>query len=374
MRKNILNILCLVGVCTQLHAQSFSADFKKTEVKKAMKSVADWQIANFSKVPYTPNNWINAILYIGMFDWGKLAMESDKDESYLKFLSKIGGRTGWQPEKRMYHADDICVCQMYIDMYRFYNKQHPNMLHPTIARTDWVMAHPSKNSMQLNYRDGRTLERWTWCDALFMAPPVYARLYRLTGEKKYIRFMNEQFRDCYDYLYSKEDKLFFRDGNYFDRKEPNGEKMFWARGNGWVLGGLCQILDELPAKDKSRKFYETLFKEMCGRIVKLQQADGYWRASLLDASSYPSPETSGTAFYVYAFAYGINHGLLSKEEFLPALRKGWNALIQAIDEDGKLGYVQPVGEAPKQVTREMTELYGAGAFLMGGCEVYQMAE
>ena len=150
--------------------------------------------------------------------------------------------------------------------------------------------------------------------------------------------------------------------------------MFWARGNGWVLGGLCQILDELPAKDKNRKFYETLFKEMCGRIVKLQQADGYWRASLLDASSYPSPETSGTAFYVYAFAYGINHGLLAKEEFLPALRKGWNALIQAIDEDGKLGYVQPVGEAPKQVTREMTELYGAGAFLMGGCEIYQMAE
>ena len=132
----------------------------------------------------------------------------------------------------------------------------------------------------------------------------------------------------------------------------------------------------LPAghKDKNRKFYEELFKEMCSKIVQLQQADGYWRASLLDASSYPSPETSGTAFYVYAFAYGINHGLLPKEEYLPALQKGWKALVNAVDQDGKLGYVQPIGEAPKKVTREMTELYGPGAFLMGGCEIYKMSE
>ncbi len=374
MKKLIANFICIVCICTNLNAQNFSSGFRKTEVKKVMKSVADWQIANFSKVPYSPNNWVNAIMYIGMFDWGKMAMELDKDESYLKFLNKTGGKTGWQPEKRMYHADDICVSQMYIDMYRFYNKKNPNMINPTIARTDWVIAHPSVNPMQLNYRDGRTLERWTWCDALFMAPPVYARLYNMTGDKKYIRFMNQQFKDCYNYLYSQEDKLFFRDGNYFTRKEPNGEKMFWARGNGWVLGGLCKILNELPAKDKNRKFYEELFKEMCSKIVQLQQADGYWRASLLDASSYPSPETSGTAFYVYAFAYGINHGLLPKEEYLPALQKGWKALVNAVDQDGKLGYVQPIGEAPKKVTREMTELYGSGAFLMGGCEIYKMSE
>ena len=374
MRKLFYSLICMVFVCSSLTASAFSPDFEKTEVKKVMKNVADWQIANFSKVPYSPGNWVNAIMYIGMFDWGKLAFEQDKNESYLKFLSKIGNRTGWQPEKRMYHADDICVSQMYIDLYRFYGKKNPNMINPTIARTDWVMAHPSQNSMDLNYRDGRTLERWTWCDALFMAPPVYARLYNMTGDKEYIRFMNQQYKDCYDHLFDKEEHLFFRDANYIERKEPNGEKMFWARGNGWVLGGLCQILDELPAKDKNRKFYEELFKELCGTVVKLQQPDGYWRASLLDAESYPSPETSGTAFYVYAFAYGINHGLLSKEEYMPALQKGWKALVDAVDPDGRLGYVQPIGEAPKKVTREMTELYGPGAFLMAGCEIYKMSK
>lgn len=374
MRKLICGLLGIVCICGSLQAGTFSPDFKKAEVKKVMQSVADWQVANFPKVTYSNGNWVNAIMYIGMFDWGEMVWKQDKNGTYLDFLKKIGNRTGWQPEKRMYHADDICVSQMYIDLYRFYEQKNPNMLNPTIARADWVVAHPSMNPMKLDYRDGKTLERWTWCDALFMAPPVYARLYNLTGDKKYIRFMNEQFKDCYDYLYSKEDKLFFRDANYFDRKEPNGKPMFWARGNGWVIGGLCEILKELPAGDKNRKFYEDLFKELCGSIVKLQQPDGYWRASLLDADSYPSPETSGTAFYVYAFAYGINEGLLSKEEYMPALQKGWNALVDAIDPDGKMGYVQPIGEAPKKVTREMTELYGPGAFLMAGNEIYKMAE
>jgi rhamnogalacturonyl hydrolase YesR len=105
----------------------------------------------------------------------------------------------------------------------------------------------------------------------------------------------------------------------------------------------------------------------------LQQEDGYWRASLLDPTSYPSPETSATGFMVYALAYGVNEGLLSQELFLPAIRAGWTALMRAVEEDGRLGYVQPVGADPRCVTREMTEVYGVGAFLMAGREVYRLA-
>ena len=154
---------------------------------------------------------------------------------------------------------------------------------------------------------------------------------------------------------------------------PNGRKVFWGRGNGWVLGGLAEILKELPAKDKNRKFYEELFVKLCTRVAKLQNADGFWHASLLDPASYPSPETSCTTFIVYALAYGINEGLLDKDTFLPILVKGWNAQVSAVDADGKLGYVQPIGADPKKVTRNMTEVYGVGAFLMGGCEIYKMA-
>ena len=63
-----------------------------------------------------------------------------------------------------------------------------------------------------------------------------------------------------------------------------------------------------------------------------------------------------------------------KDTFLPGLVKGWNAQVSAVDADGKLGYVQPIGADPKKVTRDMTEVYGVGAFLMGGCEIYKMAK
>ena len=181
-----------------------------------------------------------------------------------------------------------------------------------------------------------------------------------------------------DYLYTfvvlfdKEEKLFYRDHRYFNQKEANGTKVFWGRGNGWVLGGLCEILQTLPRNNMHRQFYQDLFITLSDRIIQLQGKDGYWHASLLDPDSYPSPETSATGFIVYALAYGVNEGLLDKTVMMPAIEKGWKALVKAVEKDGKLGYVQPIGADPKKVTREMTEVYGAGAFLLAGNQIYKM--
>jgi rhamnogalacturonyl hydrolase YesR len=93
---------------------------------------------------------------------------------------------------------------------------------------------------------------------------------------------------------------------------------------------------------------------------------------MLDAQSYPNPETSSSGFFVYALAYGINSGLLDQEKFLPIVMKGWNALVNAVFPDGKLGWVQPIGENPRLTTKEMTEVYGIGSFLLAGSEVYKL--
>lgn len=367
-----MRIVSIVGACLWCYLAS-ATPFQKSEVKGVMKKVADWQIANPNKgAEHGDLSWTNAVLYVGMLDWAELIEKEDKDASYYKWLTRIGSKNGWHPDKRMYHADDIAVSQTFIDLYRKYKNK--NMLDPTIARTDWVMANASKNSFELDYRKPETLERWTWCDALFMAPPVYTKLYMMTGDKKYIRFMNREYKATYDYLYDKEENLFYRDWRYFDQREANGKKVFWGRGNGWVLGGLAEVLKELPKKDKNRKFYEELFVKMCTRIAPLQSSDGFWHASLLDPASYPSPETSCTTFIVYALAYGVNDGLLDKETFLPTITKGWEALVSAVTPDGKLGYVQPIGADPKKVTRDMTEVYGVGAFLMAGCEIHKIAQ
>lgn len=355
-----------MGVCGVPHAASFD----KESVKQSMRKVADWQITHYDRNIYGDGNWVNATFFLGLTEWAAIAEQTDGDDSYYKWLLKLGNRNYWQVEKRMYHADDVCIAQTYLALYDKYKRK--DMMIPTQARAEWVIDHPSSGSFQLDYRKASTLEHWTWCDALFMAPPVYAKLYVLTGDKKYLRFMDKEYKATYDYLFDKADTLFYRDHRYFTMKEANGAKVFWGRGNGWVLGGLVQLLNILPEKNKSRAFYQDLFVKMCYRIAPLQGKDGFWHASLLDPASYPSPETSCSGFFVYALAYGVNKGLLPADKFMPIIEKGWNALLSAVEEDGKLGYVQPIGADPKKVTRLMTEVYGPGAFLLAGTEIYRM--
>jgi len=60
---------------------------------------------------------------------------------------------------------------------------------------------------------------------------------------------------------------------------------------------------------------------MADRILSLQQEDGLWRASLLDPDSYPGGEVSGSGFFCYALAWGINNKLLDRDTYLPAVKK-----------------------------------------------------
>ena len=174
MKKGISIVCLFVGISLSLRGEGYSAGWTPEEVTRVMKQVADWQIGHFEEVKHRRTDWTNAALYLGMFQWASLAEEKG-DTTYFKWLRKIGNRNYWQPGGRMYHADDIAVSQLYLDMYKKYGKE--GMIQPTLARTDWVIAHPSRGSFDLDYRRPETLERWTWCDALFMAPAVYARLY-----------------------------------------------------------------------------------------------------------------------------------------------------------------------------------------------------
>jgi rhamnogalacturonyl hydrolase YesR len=174
-------------------------------------------------------------------------------------------------------------------------------------------------------------------------------------------------------LYSPKAHLYFRDKSFFGSREANGNNVFWSRGNGWVFAGLARVLAEMPADYPSRPRYETLFREMAEEIASLQGADGLWRAGLLDQASYQLPENSGSAFDTFAFAYGINSGLLDRKKYKPVVEKAWQGLLSHVYEDGRLGCVQPVGAAPGAFTKTSSYVYGTGAFLLAGSEVYRLA-
>ena len=67
----------------------------------------------------------------------------------------------------------------------------------------------------------------------------------------------------------------------------------------------------------------------------------------------------------------LNAGLLDAEAYGPVVRKGWQALASAVGDDGKLGWVQPIGAAPDSVYETDSQLYGVGAFLLTATQMMQ---
>lgn len=360
-------ILLFVSVSAVLSAQGhFSGKVQKSDIKEVCDAVTSWQIENFGDVRHGNLNWTNGPLYIGMFEWAGLT----EDEGVFSFLRDIGKKNGWRMPSRVYHADDICVGQAFIKMYLKYGD--PKMLQPTLERAFYVASHPSDAPLSKSDEVGKNT-RWSWCDALFMAPPVYAALYRITGEQVFADYLESEFRECTDSLYDKEEHLYYRDCMRIGQPESNGEKQFWARGDGWVFAGIPQILEYLPEDYPARGYYEQIFKEMAERIIELQDKDGHWHASLLNPKAYPEPENSASGFFVYGLGWGIRHGLLDMAVYGKHLEKGWKALVRCVSDEGKLGYVQPVGASPQKSKAEATEVYGVGAFLLAGSELYRYA-
>lgn len=345
------------------------------EIKGVMKKVADWQIQNHTYKTsgnlhdYGIDSWTNGTLYIGMLEWANIA----GNPVYMNWLSDIGNINDWKipanfldyPRYKYYHADELCIGQFYLSMYDV--TKDKKILNSVKERVDLIMKNPGDSSM--SYKNKQV---WSWCDALFMAPPVYVHLYEITGDDRYLEYMDREFKRTYNHLYNEEQNLFFRDDSFFEKKEANGKNIFWGRGNGWVAAGLVSILKILPEQSSYRPFYLELYKKFVPDLVQYQDESGFWHASLLDPDSYPSPETSATAMITYSLAYGINEGLLDKKKYREVVNKAWNALTSAVDENGKLGWVQPIGADPKKVTADMTAVYGVGAFLLAGTEVCRL--
>ncbi|WP_139956920.1 glycoside hydrolase family 88 protein [Flavicella sediminum] len=344
------------------------------EVKELTTKVADWQIATFEQMgkyralpvggerkkwhnreKHHDLDWTCAALYAGMFEFSEIT----GDPKYSKWLYNIGQKNGWKLYKRMYHADDHAVGQNYLNMGELFG--YSKLIKPLKKQFDAILNSDQKDNFH-----------WTWCDALFMAPPVWAKLSEATGNEKYLNFMDQQYHRTYDKLFDNEEQLFFRDKTFISKKEKNGEKLFWSRGNGWVFGGLSIMIPDLPENWEGKPFYVALFKKMAETIKKTQRKDGTWSSGLLGGEkAYPTKEISGSAFFVFGLAWGINNGYLPANEYTSVMLKGWNALTECVNEAGLVGYIQPIGAAPGNSFKDYTEVYGVGAFLAAGAEMYK---
>ncbi len=338
--------------------QNLSPRLERRGLSKAMKLVADWQLG---RLPVDAQvDWTWAALYAGF-----MAVPDQIDgDKYKQAMLHVADQLHWQPGPRLAHADDLAIGQMYMEQY-FINKD-ATMMAATRARLDAQIAMPEP-------ADGNR-PLWWWCDALFMAPPVYADMAAATGDQKYLAFMVREWSITSALLYDRSKHLYFRDASYLGTREKNGEPLFWSRGNGWVMGGIVRVLQKLPRDSPLRPKYVALLKEMAAEMLLLQGRDGLWRPGLLDADAYPLPEISGSAFITYAMAYGVNEGILDRAKYRPAVARAWAGMLTHIYADGRLGCIQPVGAAPGAYTETTSYAYGVGAFLLAGSEIYRGAK
>ncbi len=336
-------------------ATNLSPAMKRAEILKAMKLVADWQLQH-AEGRYNIG-WTYAALYDGLL----AASRATGDPRYHDRVLQIANDNHWQLGPRLEHADDQHIGLTYLTFYS--EDRNPDHLAPTKGNFDKLLALPDDPKTNL----------WWWCDALYMAPPVLAQLSVATGDRRYLDFMDHEWSLATAALYDPQEHLYYRDNRFLTMHEANGQKVFWSRGNGWVLAGLAQVLERMPADDPLRAKYLQLYRDMAARIAALQPADGLWRASLLDPGAFHA-EVSGTGFDTFALAWGIHHHLLDQKTYMPVVTKAWSGMLTHIYADGRLGQIQPIGAAPDQFKPSSSYVYGVGAFLLAGSELAQIAK
>jgi rhamnogalacturonyl hydrolase YesR len=333
-----------------------SGALRPADIRRAAARVAAWQYARVQD--HDSLDWTYAPLYLGFLSAADLLHEP----RYANYVRKVGEHYDWGLGPRVHHADDQAVAQAWLALYA--RTPDPAMLKPLRERYD----------AQLRIPDDPQRPLWWWCDALFMAPPTWAGLAKATHERAYLDYMDRQWWITSALLYDPAEHLYNRDASYLHQHERNGEKLFWSRGNGWVLAGLARVLSLMPADYPQRPRYEQQFRAMAVRLAQLQGKDGLWRPGLLDAAAYPRPETSGSAFIVYALAWGVHHGVLDASAYRSAINRGWRGLVGEIYADGRLGDIQPISAAPGDYPPGASYVYGVGAFLLAAGEVEAISE
>ncbi|WP_207762569.1 glycoside hydrolase family 88/105 protein [Niveispirillum lacus] len=374
----LLALPLLLPPVTAVAAEAAQAPAAKAAIDTGV-ALARWQLARMndtSLIPRAtagtrnPRGWEQAVFWIGMTELAEAGAPVDIKKAILD----LGAANAWKPADRPYHADDHAIAQAYL--WAAKHGAGPGAIEPTRRVFDHVLANPARVNLAFyvpptGYNDAECLTRWCWCDALFMSPPAFLEMARQTGDDRYRAFALREFWATTDFLYDPAESLYYRDSRFFERRDEKQRKMFWSRGNGWVLAGLARIIPLLEPGSDDRLRIEALFKEMARKIKVTQKPDGYWPPSLLAPENSP-PESSGTAFYTYAIAWGVQQGLLERREYEPVARRGWAALTLSLQPDGRLGWVQQVSDRPEQVEPQDTQYYGVGAFLLAAAAMSRL--
>ena len=356
MRKNITAaclLFCVVG------AAFGQPEFTTDSIKKVCKRVGDARM----------NTRMGNFWQHGAYFAGAMALyDLTKEQKYLDSVISWGDyyqwrRCAWVAGNPTTDLDNICCEQAYQEVY----------LHDTVGH--WARAAESVSDMHYySYTlppGGKTRPRFAYSDIMFMGGPAYARAAVAGKDPAIFDSLYVIWSNTAKDLYDPRVKLYWRGASSIDTTKPI--PYYWSRGNGWVIGSACRILDYLPKTHPRRAYFEKVIQDHCAGLKPWQDSsDGCWRSSITNPSAFPNKETSGTAFFCYGMFWAINHGLIDKATYEPVAKKAWKGLLGCIGANGHVGYSQPPGTDPHGADATNNSEYTDGAFLMAGNELYKL--
>ncbi len=389
MTRLIITFLLLL-VTTGTPAQTFTTEQIMTDAEK----VAGYFMRNYPDVgadSYVGGKrrnskiWTRSVFYEGLLN---IYREQPREE-WLKYALDWGEHHKWisssDNEARNANADYQCCGQAYLQLYQMEPAETVRMEHIKM-RIDQMMA------------TGR-VDFWHWIDAIQMSMPVMALLGDITGDENYWDYMYRSYQYTRNShggskkggglpLLNTTTGLWYRDYQfdppYRDLTEPDKD-CYWSRGNGWVYMALARVMQFTPPTESHRADYEADFRLMSKALLDCQREDGSWNVSLAAPTNFgqegsEGPEMTGTSLFVGGMAYGVRTGLLDSTVYMPAIRRGWEAMHEAVHEaTGQVGYLQGTGSKPEDggvITYNSIpdfEDFGYGCWLWGAAEVHALA-
>lgn len=367
MKKTILFLAIGIYVGYNSNAQDI---YSKEYVKELMVRVNSYQLNH----PWQEfdDNWIRGTYYAGVMACYTATKDGQFLTQCLNFCESLNWRLPAGKAGIGGGGGNLLTCgQTMLECY-FYDQENSNIDHIISHLDNPGLKNPIGQPLTWHWEGGRM-----YVDAIFTGPPTLAMLYKATGDIRYLHWMDHFVWSIYGRLYDEEEHLFYRDIRFrndaFQKENIAGQKkVIWSRGNGWAIAGVARILQYLPKEHGSYHKFELLLQNMAKVLKDHQSEEGFWYPNLVDPGYVRLKETSGTSFFIYGLAYGINNGLLDRAVYMPVIQKAWKSVCEEISEEGKVQWGQLVGDQPVNLSKDDSHEYVSGTFLLAASEIYKM--
>jgi unsaturated rhamnogalacturonyl hydrolase len=363
----VAGVSAAVASLPRLAGTSLAADvgkspggFSPEAIHQLMARVNEWQTAHPYRRPDHDCDWMRAAWYTGV----TAAYRATGDKRFFDQALAWGRAKQFAVGYEKSGLNRLCPTDTWCELTLATGDK--SMVEKVVAELNTPKPNTPTGARVWYLEGGRR-----YADSLF-GLPVLAKLAKITGQRKYLAWMGSFFFDVAYEIWDAKEHFFYRDRRFIGKTTPNGKKVVWSRGSGWAYSGLARVLDVLPGDDLARPAYVKMFKQFSAYVAATQPADGLWRPNMADPLQFPMPETSGTGFFCFGLAWGVNNGLLDRPTYEPAARKAWAGLVANVSPEGKVLYGQDVGDRPAEMKREDSHEYVTGAFLLAASQMYKL--